>query len=44
MRLEANLLSEDVEELKEVLNVVSTQIPTLIKRIVSSIFSEEAGR
>lgn len=36
--------SEDAEELKEVLNVISKEIPGLIKGLVSSIFSEEAGR
>ncbi len=35
---------EDVEELKLVLNTVSTEIPALIKNILSSVFSEEAGR
>ncbi|MDH5483535.1 MAG: hypothetical protein OEY22_11775 [Candidatus Bathyarchaeota archaeon] len=35
---------EDVEELKEVLGVVSKEIPTLIKGIISSVFSEEAGK
>lgn len=34
----------DVEELKQVLGVVSKEVPTLIKGIRSSIFSEEAGR
>ncbi|MEM2920847.1 MAG: hypothetical protein QXF26_00850 [Candidatus Bathyarchaeia archaeon] len=36
--------SEDVEELKEVLSVVSKEIPELIKGLVTSVFSEEAGR
>lgn len=35
---------EDAEEVKEILSVVSTEIPTLIKNILSSVFSEEAGR
>jgi hypothetical protein len=35
---------EDVEELKEVLSVVSKEIPALIKGIIGSVFSEEAGR
>ncbi|MBX5328878.1 MAG: hypothetical protein QHH18_06905 [Candidatus Bathyarchaeota archaeon] len=35
---------EDVEELREVLSVVSKEIPSLIKGIVASVFSEEAGR
>ncbi|MBO3803137.1 MAG: hypothetical protein JTT11_04580 [Candidatus Brockarchaeota archaeon] len=34
---------EDVEELKEVLNVVSQQVPNLIRNIVTSVFSEQAG-
>lgn len=35
---------EDVEELREVLSVVSKEVPNLIKSIVQSVFSEEAGR
>lgn len=35
---------EDVEELREVLSVISKEIPSLIKGIIGSIFSEEAGR
>ncbi|MFP3984698.1 MAG: hypothetical protein ACLFU9_01850 [Candidatus Bathyarchaeia archaeon] len=35
---------EDVEELKLVLSTVSTEIPALIKNIIASVFSEEAGR
>lgn len=35
---------EDIEELKEVLNVVSKEVPNLIKSIIASVFSEEAGR
>jgi len=35
---------EDVEELREVLSVVSKEVPSLIKSILSSVFSEEAGR
>ena len=34
----------DPEEVKEILNVVSTEIPALIKGILGSVFSEEAGR
>ena len=34
----------DPENIKELLSVVSTEIPTLIKSIVSTVFSEEAGR
>ena len=32
------------EEVKEILSVVSTEIPALIKGIIASVFSEEAGR
>ena len=35
---------EDVEEMKEVFRVLSTEIPALIKGIIASVFSEEAGR
>lgn len=35
---------KDVEELREVLSVVSKEIPGLIKGIIGSVFSEEAGR
>jgi DNA gyrase/topoisomerase IV subunit A len=35
---------ENPEELKELLSVVSTEIPSLIKGIVGSVFSEEAGK
>jgi hypothetical protein len=35
---------EDVEDLKEVLGVVSKEIPSLIKAIIGSVFSEEAGK
>ena len=34
----------EAEELKEILGVVSTQIPALVKGIIGSIFSEEAGK
>jgi len=34
----------DIEELKEVLEVVSGQIPALLRGIIGSIFSAEAGR
>ena len=33
-----------VEEIKELLRAVSTEIPTLIKSVIASVFSEEAGR
>jgi hypothetical protein len=32
------------ENIKEILGVVSSEIPTMIKSILSSVFSEEAGR
>jgi hypothetical protein len=32
------------EDIKEVLSVVSTEVPGLIKSILSSVFSEEAGK
>jgi len=35
---------EDAEEIKEILGVVSKEVPALIKGIVGSVFSEEAGR
>jgi len=35
---------EDAEEIREVLGVVSKEIPALIKAIIGSVFSEEAGR
>ena len=35
---------EDVEEMKEVFRVLSTEIPALIKGVIASVFSEEAGR
>jgi DNA gyrase/topoisomerase IV subunit A len=35
---------EDVEELREVLGVVSKEVPSLIKGIIGSVFSEETGR
>ena len=34
----------DPENVKELLSVVSTEIPTMIKSIMSSVFSEEAGK
>ena len=35
---------KDTEELKEILGVVSSQVPALIKSLLASVFSEEAGR
>mgnify|MGYP000344835507 FL=1 len=37
-------MSEDVEEMKEVLGALSTLVPKLIREIIASIFSEEVGR
>jgi len=34
----------DAEEIKQILGVVSTEIPGLIKSIIASVFSEEAGK
>jgi len=31
-------------EVKEILGVVSSEVPTLIKGVLASVFSEEAGR
>ena len=35
---------DEAEEVKEILSAVSTEIPTLIKSVIASVFSEEAGR
>ena len=35
---------ESPENIKEILNAVSSQIPPMIKNILASVFSEEAGR
>jgi hypothetical protein len=34
----------EAHELKEVLSVVSAEVPSMIKSILSSVFSEEAGK
>ena len=34
----------EAENVKEILGVVSSEIPAMIKSILSSVFSEEAGR
>jgi hypothetical protein len=34
----------EAENVKEILSVVSSEIPAMIKNILSSVFSEEAGR
>jgi hypothetical protein len=36
--------AEGADELREVLGVVSKEVPGLIKGIIGSVFSEEAGR
>lgn len=38
------MVDKEAVEVKEILSVVSTQVPTLIKSILASVFSEEAGR
>jgi hypothetical protein len=38
------IAKDDAEEVKEILSVVSTEVPTLIKNIIATVFSEEAGR
>lgn len=35
---------EEAEEIKEILGVVSREVPALIKSLIASVFSEEAGR
>lgn len=35
---------KDAEDIRQVLGVVSKEIPALIKGIIGSVFSEEAGR
>jgi len=35
---------ESPENIKEILNAVSSEIPPMIKNILASVFSEEAGR
>ena len=35
---------EDAEEVKAILGVVSKEVPALIKGIIGSVFSEDAGR
>ncbi len=35
---------EDAEELREILGVVSKEVPALIKGLIASVFSEETGR
>jgi hypothetical protein len=35
---------KEAAEVKEILTVVSTQVPALIKSLLASVFSEEAGK
>ncbi len=37
-------LEENPENIKEILGVVSSEIPSLVKNLLGSVFSEEAGR
>ena len=41
---EKSVAKQDAEEIKEILSVVSTEVPGLIRNILASVFSEEAGR
>lgn len=41
---EESTVTEDVEEIKQIFGALSTEIPVLIKSIIASVFSEEAGR
>lgn len=34
----------EAQEVKEILSVVSSEVPALIKGLIASVFSEEAGR
>jgi hypothetical protein len=36
--------AEEVEEVRQILGVVSAQVPALIKGLISAVFSEEAGK
>jgi len=36
--------AEEAEEVKQILSAVSTEVPALIKSIISAVFSEEAGK
>ena len=35
---------EEAEEVREILSVVSKEVPALIKSLIASVFSEDAGR
>ena len=41
---EHRISRDDAEEVKEILGVVSKEVPALIKNLIASVFSEEAGR
>ena len=41
---EAEEFARGKEEFSEILAVISEEVPTLIKGLISSVFSEEAGR
>jgi hypothetical protein len=43
-RMKDLAIKDDAEEVKAILGVVSKEVPALIKGIVGSVFSEEAGR
>lgn len=43
-KIRVNRGSEDAEDVAAVLEVVSKEIPSLIKGIINSVFSEEAGK
>jgi len=43
-KTENETATKDVEELKQIFGALSTEIPALIKSIINSVFSEEAGR
>jgi len=36
--------AEEAEEVRQILSAISTEVPALIKSIISAVFSEEAGR
>jgi hypothetical protein len=37
-------VAEEVEEVRQILSAVSTELPALIKSVIGAVFSEEAGR
>lgn len=38
-----NMQNNDAKELKEMLDVVGEKVPTLLKSVLDSVYSEEAG-